>query len=248
MSIQLQKQDEISEKLTIVRQLYERFNDDYGTFFDMNKVNDAIKNIVMINDDMSNIPSSVKTFFQKGAKGISGDNKIYIKSDVAIDVLFHEILHYITEDHRGVQIPLINTYSEEEIADEISKYGENRFIRQIEQLDESITRFITELAIPEAEIEDSYGYGANVIRDYYNSLADNGIKSDFIFDMYINGNQEDIEKFKGSFGEKFNIILDNIERANNFRLYIFKTPNNPIITEQELMEINDNAAKLIKVK
>jgi len=247
MNIDMKGKNNMSDMLPLVRQLYERFNLNYGNYIDINKVDDAIKNIIIVSD--TNVQSrEIKTRFSRGAKAFCENGKIYIKEDISIDVLFHEILHYITDDHKGIQIPFVTSYSDEEIDELIDKYGENRFIYIIEQFDESMTRFITELAIPEVEINDSYQYGANVIRKYYEGLINNGSSVDFIFNMYLNGNQNDFMKFKESFGNKFLDVLSAIEKANNVRYYLFKQSSDKTISNDEVDLIVNDAVNMLMVK
>lgn len=243
----LLKENSLLEEIDLVRKLYERFNTTYGNIIDMNRVNAAISSIQIVNSDKSNLPSIIKERLTSGADGIYWDGKIYIQNNISADLLFHEILHYITYEHRGVQIPLVSSYSEQQLGEKIVKYGENRFMRQIEQLDESMTRFITELAIPEAEISDSYAYGASVIRKYYNAVLAKEMDPSFMINMYINGNQEDMDKFITSFGEDFDDLLNTIERANNIRLYILKKPNDSIKTSEQIENMVNNAVEKLIV-
>lgn len=245
MSIDIQKQHNISEMSTLIRQLYERFNINYGNIISMDKVDEAINNIVLVNGDTSKLPQKVQESFRYGAKGTFGDKKIYIKSGVSIDTLFHEILHYITAEHMGLKHPILNNYSDQELAEQLNKYGENRFIRQIEQLDESMTRFITELAIPEITIKDAYKYGADVIRSYYDSVASKGGNPHFILSMYLNGSVEDARKFKESFNGEFSFVIDTIEQWHNIMFYVSK-PEEPKMTKEEVSLAIETATNKIK--
>ena len=241
MSIETDVIDTIKQ----VRNLYQRFNDNNGNIIDITKVDNALSNIIVVGDSMNNAPNIVREYFIHGSMAMDYEGKIYIKKDVSIDILFHEILHNISEEHIGISYPLLNVYDDKELDNQINKYGEDRTSRQIEQLNESLTRFITEQAIPEIEISDSYKYGAEAIRKYYDILINNGVDASFIYNMYINGNEEDVLKFKNSFGNKFIPFLEAIERINNVRFYILKKPIDPTLSSEELEQTIIDAANNI---
>ena len=52
--------------------------------------------------------------------------------------------------------------------------------------------------------------------------------------MYINGNKEDLEKFKNSFGDEFYDVLGVIEQVNNMRLYLLYGKRKEILSEGEM--------------
>ena len=223
-----------------VVKLFIQFNNNYGSFIDISLVNSALENIIVVDEHISNISDEVKTRMLVGAKALSGEGKIYINENVTIDVLFHEILHFITEKHMGLMVALDDSYTNEEKIKIIEKYGMNRACRQVEQLNESMTRFITELAIPDVEIKDSYKYGADALRRYFEGLLAANKDYSFMFNMYFKyENTDDIAEFKKSFGNDFEIFINNIEIANNFRFYL-KRNERPIKVE-ELNSIIDNA-------
>lgn len=245
MSIDLKKNNSLDEIKELIKCLFERFNLNYENLISMDRVNDALYNIVIVNDKMSNVPTMIKEYFNHGAQGLYFEDKIYVKRNVSIETLFHEILHFITRKNGGIKFLLVNTYSDEEFNIQLKKYGESKFARMIEQLDESLTRFITELAIPEIEISDSYRYGADILKNYYNSLTNKELDSRFVLNMYLNGSQEDLEKFKNSFGNKFEVILSSVEVLNNIRYYILKKPKDPVLKYEEIISEVNNAVDRI---
>ncbi len=252
MSIDFTKQNNLQEKLILVKVLYERFNLSSGNLIDMNLVDKVISKAIEVKRDTwnkyENLPKEIRSAFVHGAKGISLDDQIYLLNDVSVDTIFHEILHSVTFEHKGVSKPLIDSCTEEEIGKLIDKYGEGRALRQIEQLDESMTRFITELAVPEAEINDSYAYGAGIIKKYYEGLLSNNIDPSFILNMYINGDESDFMKFKNSFGDNFFKVLDMIERVNCVRFYVLKPPAEPEISKDEMDKIISDAIMQVEYR
>ena len=272
MNIDFSKRKTLEELKELVRLLYKRFNINYGNLIDMAKVEKALDSIILVEvdevtrkivavDRTKKVPSDAADRIRFGAKGLfendlnnPANNRIYIKSDVSVDVLFHKILHFITSEHLGIQDALSRAYDEDiklkvlsgKTKEEIKKYG-----RQVEQFDESMTRFITELAIPEANIKDAYRYGAKIIRNYYELVSNSGKDTDFIFNMYLNGepdigDTESLEKFKQSFGNKFYDVLDSIEQVNNMKLYLPKLihPMSP----EAIAETIRNAAYNVRSK
>ena len=59
-----------------VRSYYERFNKDYGNLVDLNKVDEALNNIVVAKDDYSNISTNAKRYLASGSKGLFDGGKI----------------------------------------------------------------------------------------------------------------------------------------------------------------------------
>ena len=114
-----------------------------------------------------------------------------------------------------------------------------------------MTRFITELAIPEVEVSDAYAYGANFMNAYYEALLNNNIDPNFMFGMYFDGNIDDMNKFKNSLGENLESVLDTIEKVNNKEIYVKKIvlarKDNPNITPEEVIgkTLTDEEIKLI---
>ncbi len=245
MEINFQKQDSLQDTITIVKQLFARFNMNYGNIIDMKLIDDAINNIVIVKDDLSNVPSKIKKRYIYGAMGIFFENKIYVKKDVSIYVLIHEIIHFITKNTRGLAIPLATSYSEEEIVNNTKKYGEDRFVEQIDQLNEAMTKFIVELIIPEIQQKDAYEFGANALRIYSDKLSELGLDKDFLFLMYFNGDMEAIKKFKDSFGDKFDELLDNLERWHNCQRYIMNPQMKPTIDYDNISAIIEEAVNSI---
>ncbi|MBO4245379.1 MAG: hypothetical protein J5892_01410 [Bacilli bacterium] len=236
-------------KLLVVRQLFERFNYNYGNLFDMAQVDQALASIILVNEDYSNISEErVINRFKCGAKAVQGEGRMYLTSKSTIDVIYHETLHQLTEATRGVSGLIAESYSEEEINEKITKIGENLLIRQIDQLNESFTRFMTELAIPEVTVHDAYQYGADVIRNYYNSLMAKEIDPFFVLEAYAKGNQDDFNRIKNSFGDHFDEVLRNIEMDNNKGYYIFKKMPNTMISNEAMLTIIDEATSSITLK
>ena len=237
MDIDFSKQNSLPEKIELVIKLYERFNRNYGDLVNMDLVRDAVKNIIVVNDNLSNVPEEIKDSFIHRALAIQNDGIIYVKKDVSLDLLFHEILHFISKENLGVKYLYGNFYSYDEQMKMIKEMGLDIVLRQIDQLNESITRFITELGIPEIEIVDSYKFGADTIRKYYDYLISKGIDPSFILDMYLNGNQEEFNRFITSFGD----------RANEFLKAIESQPKDKELTKEEVEIVIDEATDRIKM-
>lgn len=70
------------EKTMLVKQLYERFNMNYGNLVDMTRIDNAINNMVVVKSDMSNVPYNIQRRIEHGARALNADGKIYVKSDV----------------------------------------------------------------------------------------------------------------------------------------------------------------------
>lgn len=245
MSIDFNKKYSLQETIDIVHELYERFNENNNNMIDLNKVKEAINSI---ETNYDNFPDTVKEKFEDGAMGQFFEDKIYIKDDFKIDVLFHEILHFITRDHGGLKLPLCDTYTDADLKVYFEKYGRDKFADFIEQLDESMTRFITELAIPEIKISDSYKYGAKLIRTYYNGLIAKGKNPEFLFNMYLNGDMDDILKFKNSYGRNFEDVMASIERINNVSHYVRKRPKTNVIEYDAALEATYEAIDKVNVR
>ena len=237
MSIDFSKQNNLQEKLELVRTLYKRFNDNYGNLIDMNIVEEAISNIVVANEDMSNIPADDKKLLENGmaAELSLVDNKIYIKNNTILLDLVHEILHYISKDHNGMIGPVVELYPDEVFAKNMKKFGEKRTVEQIAQLDESFTCFMAELIYPEFENKNRYRFGQKCIKKYYDGLTDNTVDGKFLFNAYINGDIKATKKFMDSFGDDFYDLIDVIEQNYNALYYIIvKKQKNPSMSEEQV--------------
>lgn len=240
MNIDFNKEYTLKETQDIVYYLFERFNNNYGNIIDLNLVRNALNNI---ETNPNNYPEEVVSYFEHGAKGLYFEDKMYVKEGLKIDVLFHETLHFITKDHVGIKMPLLESYGDDKVDKLIDKYGMKKLLRIFDQLDESLTRFITELGIPEVKIEDAYEYGANYMRNYFNALNDNGVNPEFVLNMYLNGNIDDVTKFRESFGSNFEAVLEAIERINNVRFYILTKPTDDVLKPEEVNKIILDAAR-----
>ena len=232
----------MEETIHLVKEAYIKFNLSYGNIIDMEKVDNALMNIRIANEELTNVPEGVKNRFTHMAKAVTDDDIVYVKEDVSPDVLFHEVLHAITNEDRGLQIPIFLSYTDEEAAEAQKAYGTNRWLRQIEQLNESMTRFITELAFPDVEIRDSYKYGADIMRKYYETLINNNIDPSFMLNMYLHSNQDDAKRFKKSFGSNFKDFLNEIEKVNNIRFYVLKPLNENNLPYEKMERMVEEAA------
>lgn len=229
-------------RLEIVKELFIRFNENYGNLFDIEAVNKALAGVILVNDDYSNITDKeVINELKRGAKAVQGEDRIYLTAKATIDTIYHEVLHQLTAEKCGVYYLLITSYIKEDLEKKAEAMGIRMFIRRDEQLNESFTRFMTELAIPEVTVNDAYQYGAFVIRKYYDSLIEKEIDPFFVLEAYAKGNQEAFNRFKDSFGNNFDEVLRNIEMANNKGYYIFKKIPNTIISNEAMLAIIDEA-------
>lgn len=235
----------LTELTDVIYSLYERFNNNYGNLIDLNKVKEAIN---QIETNPNNFPDEIKYAFNHGYKGLYFNDKIYVKENLEVDVLFHEILHYITKEHGGIKYPLLESYEDDKLLYNFNKYGDDKFASFIEQLDESMTRFITEVSIPEVTIHDAYEYGAKLIKRYYDELLSKGINPNFLFNMYLHGNMDDVIKFKDSFGDNFELVMESIERINNVRAYILNKPKTDVMKPEELDQAIINAVNKINTR
>lgn len=248
MDIDFIKQTNITDKIIILRQLFERFNENHGNVIDMNLVEDAINNIVVIKEDLSNASSEAYRLLRYGAKGLCGDNKIYVKESVPLDTLFHETLHFISRESRGLVMPLYEAIGEEKIMALCEKYGENRVIEMLDQLNEAMTRYITELGIPEITPIDAYEFGALFFKAYNDKLVGKGLDNTFLLNMYIYGDQEAMNRFKDSFGDDLIDVLNNIEMWQNAFRYLTKPNMRPTLSGKDLDGICEKAVNNIKLK
>ena len=232
----------MEETIILVREAYIKFNLSYGNMIDMEKVDNALEKIKLVNEDLSNIPEGIRNRFTHMAKAVTDEDQVYVKKDVSPDILFHEVLHAVTAENCGLQIPIFQNYTDEEAEVAQKQYGTNRWLRQIEQLNESMTRFISELAFPDVEIHDSYAYGADIMRKYYGTLINNNIDPSFMLNMYLTGNLDDAKRFKESFGTNFQTLLNEIEKRNNVRLYVLKPLDESNMTYNDLVTMTEEAA------
>ncbi|MBR5662491.1 MAG: hypothetical protein IKX00_02425 [Bacilli bacterium] len=227
MTIDFSKQNNIYEKKALVYALYERFNQTFGNYVDLNIVKEGLNNVEKMTKDVG-----------LGISAYQEDDKIYVKDDVDINTFFHEVLHYVTREHNGMAYSLVGAYSDEEFDNCCREFGQDRFVKQIAMLDESFTTFITELAIPETDYTNLYEFGTNFLRKYYSALINNGIDTSFLFTMYFNEDPVIGLKFKESFGSKFKELIDTIEKSNNAQ-YIGKIireqRKNPSLTADDII-------------
>lgn len=227
MQIDFSKQNTLDEKKFLVYALYQRFNETYGNYVDLEKVKDALNSIEKKTIDIG-----------LGVSAYQEDDKIYANDDVNINTLFHEVLHHITREHNGMAYSLIKAYSDEEFDECCNEFGEDRFISQIAMLNESFTTFITELAIPEIDYTNLYEFGTNFLRKYYSNLNNNGIDPSLLFVMYFSDNPEIGLKFKQSFGSNFKALIDTIEKSNNSKYIgkiIMAQRKNPSLTVDDII-------------
>lgn len=220
MVIDFSKQNTIEEKIELVYKLFERFNENYGNMVDMSLVTEALNCVYVEHRDV--IPEEIKKEFKESYRGLESDGNIYLKENFTVDVLFHEVLHQITEIHHGLGFSLIKSYEDDEYTEMAKKYGTNTFYEQIVQLDESLTSFITVLAIPEIQIVDKYESGVIFFRDYWEKLTASNLNYTFLFRMYLQDSPSDGLKFKEAFGKDFEYVINTIEKANNKNRYIGK--------------------------
>ena len=237
MTIDFSKQNSYEEKIELLRNLFRRFNENYGNLIDMNKVEEAINNIIIASGDMKNIPGDIRELLQNGKTGIFSDDdqKIYIKENMLVADLVHEVLHYLSKDSGGIINAIIELYDNNIFDENIKKFGEYRTVQQVMQLNESFTCFLTELIIPEFENKNNYQYGQKCIRDYYNGLIENNTDPRFLFDAYLNGNVKATERFKNSFGDNFFSFIDAIEQHYNILYYIVTMKQKePTVSEEQV--------------
>lgn len=228
MTIDFSKQNTIEEKKELTYALYQRFNERYGNLADMNLVKEALDNIVVKEEIDGPL----------GTTALFHDGKIDVKEDINISTMFHEVLHYITNEHNGVIFSLGYAFSDEELDRLADKYGEKKFREQLWTMDESFTTFITELAIPESDYKNIYEYGVSFLRNFYKELQDSNIDTFFILNMYFKNSPEDGLKFMKPFGDNFEFIMSSIEKSNNsgYIGVIFRAKKeNPNITAEEIM-------------
>lgn len=231
MSIDFSKQNNLQEKIEIVKQLFKRFNDNYGDFIDMNIADEAFSNTIIVTK-YDGLPKEIKLGFDYGNKGQYFEGKIYVKETEKIDTIVHEALHYITKENGGIVLPVAKSYDDDKYVENIKKFGENRTVEQVGQLNEAFTRFLTELIVPEIEIKDQYYFGAGCLRKLYGGLKASNLDTSFLFKMYFEGTQDSVKKFMDSFGDDFYDLIDVIEQHHNMGHYFLKQKEPTISDEQ----------------
>lgn len=252
---ELNKSNNILIKCEMVRSIFLRAHNskELSEYFNNETLNNLFSNIIVCRNEESLKKHFLKTLDPQDRKNISyfdipeaftviADNKIYIKETAKIDVIVHELIHFISnKKNNGSGIKdLAQLYYNNQ-----KKLDTNKVL-EIDSLNEAITHFITQLLIPEINVNDGYNYGASIIQKYYNMCKELNEKPNRVFDSYFKGNINAFDSIIKDFGIYWDNLLSSINKKR-FMAY-YKEGSDKVFNEEEISNILNEIKNNYEIK
>lgn len=164
-----------------------------GKYITEDKITEAFKNSVFCYTDeafLKNVKKIDPTATTRDIISLSAfqdveNKKIILKGNCSIEQFIHEVVHYISLNGKDTGILGIGT---ELINDTQNSDWNGLDLEDIDALNEAITHYITQVILPEKDIQDAYTYGGNFLKNYSNESGN----IDKILDAYFGKDKDSL--------------------------------------------------------